>query len=184
MTTARLAILVQCDFVSGTVRLWDGSGPLMAGGYVWKGAGLVPTGLDELELALNGEASSLDITLAAVGESIADTVYADYQAGDLVGALVTISLQDMDDAFQPSGSPVVYLTGEINNARFSEASDSSDPPQQISQVTISIANRFNLRNMPLQGVYSDADHQLQHPGDTFFEFVPLMLDKTIVWPNW
>ena len=37
--TVRAALLVRFDFASGIDRVWEGVGPLQAGGHTWKGMG-------------------------------------------------------------------------------------------------------------------------------------------------
>jgi hypothetical protein len=178
-----LAILVDLAFPSQTVRFWDGAGPMLVGGFVYRGSGAV-SGLDELEYAVNGEASRLDISVSGVPADLADLAYQEYLAGDVIGSPVRVMIQPMDEFDQPSGILRVPFTGRIDNLRFDDAvQGGAESPQAVSQMTIEVTNRFDLRNLSAGGVLSDADQKLRHPGDRFCERVPKLADKTVVWPD-
>lgn len=187
MALTSLRILVQLDFPDATFRLWDGAGPYLdANADVWIGATL-GDGLDVIESAINGEAYSLALSVSGVEQTIADMAYLDTQNGDVIGSKVQVLIQKCDEYDQPIGSPKVRFTATIDNIIFD---DMASADGVTSQVTIECVNRFALRNVPSGSVVSDTNQKLRSSQlnplaalDRAAERVPLMADKTIVWPR-
>jgi hypothetical protein len=187
MTVASLRILCRLDFPSKTVRLWDGSGPYMdASGDVWQGM-VLREGLDVVESALNGEAYTLALGVSGIPTDIANIAYQETDDGDVIGATIQLMIQDCDDLDQPVGDPQVRFTGMIDNILFDESVSGDNP---VATVTIECINRFTLRNLSAGSVLSDIDQKARsaklNPSaapDRFGERIPLMADKTVVWPR-
>ncbi|RWC47953.1 MAG: hypothetical protein EOS55_13895 [Mesorhizobium sp.] len=187
MTVKSIRILVQLDFPSKTIRLWDGAGPCMdAGGNVWQGM-VLREGLDVVESALNGEAYTLALGLSGVPTDIADIAWQETEAGDVIGARIRLLIQDCDEWDQPVGTPDVRFTGKINNIVFDDAVSDDNP---VSTVTIECVNRFTLRTLVAGSVLSDIDQKARsariNPGanpDRFCERIPGLADKTVQWPR-
>jgi hypothetical protein len=190
MAIKSLKILLRMDFPAGTLRLWMGSGPYMdSDGAIWTGAGDIGDGaLDQIEMAMNGEAYTLSLALSGVPTEIADAVYQENQENDVVGSIVQILLQECDEYDQPIASdPVVQFTGTIDNIIFDDAVVREN---HLSQVTVEVSNRFDLRRLTSGSVYSDVDQRARsaviNPGadpDQFCERVPLLFDKTVKFPD-
>lgn len=187
MTVSSLRILAEFQFPSNVWRLWDGSGPYMDdAGDIWAGVGLLE-GLDEIESAMNGEASMLEMYLSGVDPEVADLAYEDLQAGEVEGTRVRLMIQDCDKYDQPIGLPQVRFTGTIDNLRLD---DIATDDGITSRVTIEITNRFTLRTQSSGAVLSDVDQRARArilnpglPSDLFCERVYLMFDKTVDWPE-
>lgn len=189
MTTKSIRILVQFDWPTAAVsRLWDGSGPFVdSDGNVWKGCSLTD-GIEDIEQAINGEASALNMTLMGVGAEGSDMVWLSYTNDQIVGAVVRIMIQPCDAYDQPVGAREVMFTGRIDNIIFDD-SVSGDRP--VSAITAEVTNRFTLRRLENGGVLSDTDQRARSAAvnpdeepDRFAERVPLLEDKTIAWPRW
>lgn len=189
MTVLSLRVLVQFDWMNETVtRLVDGSGPVAdADGNIWFGCSLGED-LDAIEMALNGEAYTLNMTLANLSSDNADLAWLDYTNDEILGAGVRLLIQPCDASDQPVGSPEVYFTGRVDNIIFDDIVDGERPR---SMITVEVTNRFTLRRRVDGSVLSDADQKarsaLMNPEaepDKFCERVPLMFDKTITWPRW
>lgn len=186
MAVASIRVLVKMTFPSKTIRLWDGAGPFLGlDGEVWAGA-VLSEGLDNIESALNGEASTLVLALSGVDGEIADLAYEDLGNGEVIDAPVQLLIQDCDEFDQPINEPEVRFTGAIDNMLIDE-SVSGDGV--ISNVTVEIRNRFTLRTLTSGSVLSDVDHRARsaiiNPGadpDLFAERVPGLADKAIRWP--
>jgi hypothetical protein len=188
MSTKALRILVRFDFPSQTLRAWDGAGPMLdEDGNIWAGVGLFRN-LDQVEMAINGEAYTLALSLNGVEPRIADLAYADYQSGDVIGSTVTIMVQPMDAMMQPSGDPEVRFTGRIDDIIFG---DRVEGDTALSDITIEIVNRFTLRQLVSGSVLSETDQMAraailnpEAPPDRFADRVATLLDKTLNWPDW
>ncbi len=184
-----IRILVQFDWPTEAVsRLWDGSGPFVdLDGNVWKGCTLAD-GIDDIEMAINGEAAALNVALMGVGAADADAVWLSYTDEEIVGAVVRIMIQPCDAQDQPVGDREVMFTGRIDNIIFDDAVTGDRP---VSAITAEVTNRFTLRRLENGGVLSDTDQRARSAAlnpeeepDRFAERVPLLEDKTIAWPKW
>lgn len=189
MRPASIRILVQVNWPAGTIsRLWDGTGPFVdSDGEVWTSCALAE-GLDDIEMAINGEASTLNMSLMGVPEHRASATWVSYTNDQIVGGVVKIMIQPCDKGDQPIGDREVVFTGRIDNIVFDDAVVGERPR---STITVEVTNRFTLRRVTNGGVLSDADQRARSaavnpdaPPDRFAERVPLLQDKTIVWPRW
>lgn len=189
MSVASLRILVQVDWPTGAVsRLWDGAGVFVdVDGNMWKGCSLTE-GLDAVEQAINGEASTLNLSLTGVASAAADEAWLSNDRGEIIDGVVRIMIQPCDGADQPVGAREVMFTGRIDNIIID---DTVTEDRQSSNVTVEVTNRFTLRRLTNGGVLSDTDQRARSasvnpdaPPDLFAERVPLLEDKTIAWPKW
>lgn len=186
MAIANIRILCRIDFPSETVRLWDGTGPYIdAGGNLWNGTQIV--GLDQIEAAINGEATMFEASLSGVAMVVSDTAWEELEAGDVIGSVVQILIQPCDANDQPVGAAEVRATATIDNLRFAEQVAGEG---RSATVTAECTNRFNLRNLTSGSVLSDVDQRARSlkinpsaPADRFCERIPQLADHTISWPN-
>ncbi|WP_428673721.1 hypothetical protein [Reyranella sp.] len=186
--TAR--ILFRFDWADGQVtRLWLGAGLYVdADGEIWRGAALVDDSqLDDIEAAINGNATALNVALSGVSPETAGMVWTYYQDGNLISSTVQIMIQPCDARHRPVGSPRVVFGGTIDNAVFE---DTASDEGVVSTVTAQISNKFQVRNLANGAVLSDADQRARsailNPGaepDRFAERVVLMQTKALVWPR-
>lgn len=189
MSVASLRILVQFDWPTEAVsRLWDGSGPFVdSDGNVWRGCSLAD-GIDDIEMAINGEAAALNVALMGVGAADADAVWLSYTNDQIVGAVVRILIQPCDANDQPVGAREVMFTGRIDNVIFDDAVSGDRP---VSAISAEVVNRFTLRRLENGGVLSDTDQRARSAAvnptadpDRFAERVPELEDKSVAWPKW
>ncbi|MEZ2132462.1 MULTISPECIES: hypothetical protein [unclassified Sinorhizobium] len=187
---ASLRVLCQLDFPSKTVRLWDGSGgPFVdADGNIWRACVLTEDALDQVELAINAEAFTLSLKLSGIDQDASNTIWSDYQAGEIIGTRMRILIQELDDFDQPVGDAEVKFTGTIDDLIFDDVATADNI---VSTVTVEVTNRFTLRTLTNGSVLSDVDQKaiskVINPSgtpDRFCERIPGLLDKTIAWPNW
>ncbi len=186
MAISVIRILVRIDFPSMTIRLWDGAGPYLdANGDLWRGS--VLTSIDQIEAAINAEATMFRAGLSAVTEAVSNTAWEELDAGDVVGSRIQLLIQPCDEHDQPDGGVEVRSTATIDNVTFDEQISGS---ALLANVVAECVNRFNLRNLTSGSVLSDVDQRARsarlNPGadpDRFGERVPLLADHTIAWPN-
>lgn len=187
MAIASIRILCELEFPSQTIRLWDGAGPYLdAQGEVWSGVTLTE-GLDTIESAMNAEAATLQLKLSGVEQRIADLAYEELEGGDVIGAIVRLSIQDCDELDQPVGDPEVRFTGSIGNMIIDDTVSDQGP---VSTIVAEVVNRFTLRTMTSGSVLSDTDQKARsavlNPGanaDRFAERVSGMSDRNVWWPR-
>jgi hypothetical protein len=182
-------ILIRIDWPEGEVsRLWDGGGPMLdMDGELWTGAGAI-SDIDDLELAINGEAATLNLGLAGVPSEQADMIWVGYSESEVIGAVVRLMVLPCDEFDQPAGEPEVFFTGTIDNVVFDDVATADGV---VSTITAEVVNRFTMRRLTHGAVLSDADQKARaavlNPGgepDRFCDNVSLLADRTIVWPRW
>lgn len=191
MTTSSYRILVQINWVNteNVSRLWSGSGPVLdADLNVWKGIGVVQ-GLDMLEAAMNGEASTLNFTLSGVSSAEALPLWLLYTDDQMIGSDVKFMIQAVNDINHPVDDPEVVFRGTIDNVLFRHVVVEEDT--QEATVIVEIVNRFAMRRLTHGGVYSSADQieyakTLNPEGapDRICERTSTIEDVTITWPRW
>lgn len=189
MSGRAMKILCQITWPNAVVtRLWDGSAAYVDGdGEVWRGGALL-SGLDELQKAFNGEAWTLNLSLTGVPTTTADMAWQSYEDEEIIGAVVQLSTLACDLSDQPIAAARVRFTGTIDNILFDERVTAERP---VSSITVEVTNRFTLRRLTHGAVLSDIDQKARsavlNPSgnpDKFCDRVPLLEDKTIVWPRW
>lgn len=190
MTVKSLRVLCRVFLPSTTLRFWDGSGgPFIDGdGEIYRACVLTEDALSQIEAAINAEAFTLSLQLSGIDEETSDAVWADYQAGNIVGSLFQIQLQRCDDREQPYSDPSMRFTGTISNLNFV---DQASADGIKSTIQVDVANRFTLRSVTNGAVLSDVDQRARAkvlnptaPDDRFCERMPGLKDRTIRWPSW
>ncbi|WP_375597567.1 hypothetical protein [Devosia sp. Naph2] len=188
MAIKSLKVLVRFTFPDETVtRLHDGAGPFLdTNGDLWLGACLTE-GLDEIEMAMNGEAATLMLGVSGLAPDGAGLAFDEMEDGNVIGGKVQLLLQGMDAWDQPTGAPEVKFTGTIDNMPMA---DTSTEDGTISSITLEITNRFSVRRLTSGAVLSDVDQRARSaqlnpsaPSDKFAERIPGLSDKAIRWPR-
>ncbi|XKM40321.1 hypothetical protein A4U53_030785 [Rhizobium ruizarguesonis] len=144
--------------------------------------------MGQIEAAINAEAFTLSLVLSGIDETTSNSVWEDYQDGNIVGSNFRILLQRCDDYDQPTGDVKVKFTGKISNLNFV---DQAGDTGIRSTIQVDVANRFTLRSVTNGAVLSDVDQRARArvlnptaPDDRFCERIPGLKDKTVRWPNW
>lgn len=188
MAIKSLKVLVRFTFPDETVtRLHDGAGPFLdTNGDLWLGACLTE-GLDEIEMAMNGEAATLMLGVSGLAPDGAGLAFDEMEDGNVIGGKVQLLLQGMDAWDQPTGAPEVKFTGTIDNMPMA---DTSTEDGTISSITLEITNRFSVRRLTSGAVLSDVDQRARSAqlnpsasSDKFAERIPGLSDKAIRWPR-
>lgn len=190
MAIKSLRVLCQIDLPSGTIRFWDGAGGVFidSDGEIYRSCVLTDDALDQIEAAINAEAFTLSLVLSGIDGKTSNAIWADYEAGTVVGSRLRILVQDCDELDQPSGAPAVRFTGTIDNLVFNDIAAGG---QIKSTITVEVTNRFALRTLTSGAVLSDTDRKAQSAilnptgaPDRYCERIPLLKDQEINWPNW
>ena len=183
MVPDELRLLAQFDFPARVVRVWDGSHVLLtpdAAGVPRTWLPLAITGgLEDIEGLINGQDQSLKLMLTGKGPVLADTGYADFSSAQIVGTLVTFSVQEIRRKL-PLGLPEVLHTAVIVDHGFAENAGADDI--EMAQ-WVELRSEMAFRNVTGNHALSNANHQAEHPGDLFCERTPELADKTIRWPD-
>jgi hypothetical protein len=176
-------ILVEFQFTTGTIGVWNGNTDLLAGGKTWKpmhGSGQI----DGLSMPTGGTAESVTFTVSGIpNDNIGLLAKALEESPQAAQRLVTVFLQLFDDGWQPVGAPIGIWWGFMQPPRVNR-SQMQETEGAVQSVTMTAENAFFNRARPPYGRYTDRDQQKRSPGDKFFQFVPSLLFKTYDYPRW
>lgn len=180
----RCDLLVAFDFASGPVYAWNGEFDLIVGGNTYKpmfgfgvidGLGFVGQGTtsESVTLTLNGLPN---MPLDFLSKVLAETGEADQR-------MVTISLQLLDENWQPVGLPIPVFHGFMQPPKVSRSAMQGEDGA-VQTVSIAAENIFFGRARPPHGRNTDRDQQARSPGDKFFGFVAGLVFRIYRYPDY
>lgn len=114
--------------------------------------------------------SRYQITLAGTEDDLVQNAY----NAKPMNAPCTVWLQTLDESFKPQGKPFIYFKGLSDTISINESKNPS--------ITVNVRDRLADWSRPRLTRYTNAEQQLEYPGDKAFEFVNSLADKEIVWP--
>lgn len=178
------AFLVRFDFTSETVRLWKGPGPLETNdGNTWRGLGVFGS-MSGIEQAVNGQAPAMSFTLSGIDAQVMHLAKDEFET-EVYGRIVYTMIQffGVDDPADPDNqrpldNPYPICAGRCLRPSFSWTQ------QGERSVTIAAESLFSLRSRPAAAMYTDSDQQKRFPGDAGFEFVGVLTNKVVKWPDY
>jgi len=151
-------VMADLDFVSGMVRVHDGSGTLISGGNTYLGAGQF-AGVDIIDENIDIVARGLKLTLSGVDSSLVSVTMTEvYQNRD-----VTLYLGFVDSSTGALiDTPEIIWEGRMNQMMM-----------KINNGTavIELTCEHRLRREPRIARYTDEDQQVAFPGDQFFNLM-------------
>lgn len=167
----QVAALFRFDFLSKTVRFWDGVRPLTAGGFEWQGSGDVIS-VSGMEHARDMKASQVTFTLSG-----ANTELISFAAGsqqEVVNRPCSVFLQFLTEAYAPLDNPIAVWSGNMDTLSFSVGGDSQ-------QIQLTAESLWVTRIRAPYAYYTDRDQQARWPGDLAAVFMPTLRNKTVTW---
>jgi hypothetical protein len=179
----RAARLVKLDFLSGTIRLWEGNGPLVtADGERWQGlSGMGRVG--PVSQAYDGAAPEMQFILAGVDETFAAKARA--EADEYRNRIATTYLQFFADDWACLDAPIADWWGRMHSITASrQPLDEADGGGFIHVVSLSVESWAAGRRRPRFGYMTDRDQQLRFPGDKGCERVAGIEAKNVTWPDY
>lgn len=178
--TVRVATLVELQFASQTMHLWNGAGTIDVSGETWQGAGAMGS-IDGLQQSRDPVSSKVTLRLSGVSAEVLAVAKAN--TTDVEGRPAYIWQQLFDAEWQPIGAriPVFWGTMQRISIARTEANE-FDGGSRLCE--LEIENPFAARARPTLSRWTDADQQARHPGDRFCRFVPLQRTQTITWPDY
>lgn len=181
-TTVRASSLVEMQFASGTMRVWNGFGDLVTGGQTYKGLGGLGS-IDGLE-TLNGTQSSRATLTLATGDKWGGDMLAKAQAdtAEVQGRIIVLSMQLFTDEWQPQGAAIPYSFGVMQPLKVSRTAYDENG-NAVRSVTLPVENLFYSRARTPAGRYTDRDQKFRHPGDDFFLYTPRLVNTVFTWPS-
>tara|TARA_R110002167_G_scaffold70512_1_gene199028 strand:- start:139 stop:735 length:597 start_codon:yes stop_codon:yes gene_type:complete len=183
-STVRCDLLVKFDFVGETVRVWNGDTELVTSdSATW----LPMYGTGQVDgIRFSAEASSQRMNFALDGVAAADNqvlALALSETDKAEGQLVTVYLQLFGDDWQPVGAPLGLAFGYMQKPKVSRSAIDG-VKGSIQRVSIAAENIFYNRSLPPAGRYTDRDQQGRSSGDLMCQFVPGLVNKNFVYPDY
>lgn len=175
--TVRCDVLVEFQFVSGTVRLWNGFGPLRTlDTKQWLGTAAMGD-ISGLAQSINGSAPPITVSLSGVDSTFA--LKAKAEAEEYYNRPLVVFLQFFDESWQCLDNPYGLTMARMANIT-SKMEDG--PDGKVYTVSLTAETPFAIRRRPPYGYLTDRDQQLRHPGDKGLERVAGIDNKNIVFP--
>ena len=177
----RRAALVKFEFLSQTMRVWAGVGPLVTtDGETWSGVGTL-VNISATSFAPGGAAGQLTIGLDGVDPQI--VTLARSERDELAGRFVTLYLQYFDAAWQPVGAPKARWLGRMDTLTISLPMPEGEDGERVRSVTLTAESWAEDRSRPAYGFWSDRDQRKRFPGDKGLERVAKLQDFVLNWPT-
>jgi hypothetical protein len=151
-------VMADLDFVSGMVRVHDGSGSLSFGGNTYLGAGQF-AGLDVIDENVDIVARGIKLTLSGVDSTfVVPTMTEVYQNRDVTLYLGFVS---------PSTGALIATPETIWEGRMNQMSFKIDKGTALIELTC----EHRLRREPRVARYTDEDQRVVFSGDRFFDLM-------------
>ena len=172
--------LVKLDFLTTPLRVWTGNGILgtPATGEEWAGLGTLG-GISGLEQAVNGQAPETTLTLSGIDKDLLNLALDDYDV-EVRNRTATVFIQFFtgeDDAESTLvDAPYGIWSGRMRTPTFIVE-------RKMAEVRVAVESLFSLRSRPNFGMYTDRDQQKRFPEDRGFDFVGLLQNKVVTWPD-
>lgn len=175
--TVRCDILAEFQFVSGTVRVWNGFGALTTlDAKVWQGvAGLAD--ISGISPSLNGSAPPISMTLSGVDSTFAAKAKA--EASEYYYRPVVFYLQFFGDGWECLDNPYGLTMARMTQLT---ARRESTEEGMVHTVTLTAESPFAVRRRPKFGYLTDRDQQARFAGDRGLERVAGIDNKPITFP--
>lgn len=162
-------ILAEAEFQSGTVRLWNGHGPLAWDGEQWLGGGTLLE-LSSVEETSSTSAAGVKISLSGIpSDMLALALCEHYQ-----GRRVRLWLGAMDEGGQIVADPIPLFSGRMDVMSIDEGAETSTIVMSVENQLIDLKRADDLR-------YTDAAQKALYPGDRGLEFVAALQDRELIW---
>lgn len=169
-----LAFLVRLGFIEGEIRLWNGSGDIIAGGETWSGIGKLG-GISSISSGGGDVAALVTLTLSGIDDEITARTA---PSADIRGRPVKIYLQFFaGDTGKPLDDPSVVWSGSMDLI-------SVDQDATSNVISLACEGLFTNRSKPPAGMLTDMDQKARSPTDRGLEFVTAVANASIPWPSY
>jgi hypothetical protein len=159
----------EFQFASGSVRLTSNQTDVSWNGFTWTGGAAVS--ISELREVQGNESVGLTFDLAGVNSAYISLALTEF----VKGRTATLWFAPLDANYQVIANPSVEFIGLIDSMPIIDG-------QQNATVRLQCESRAIEWKRVAQILYTNETQQLLFPGDNFFDFLPQLVEKQIVWP--
>jgi hypothetical protein len=164
----RMARLVEFDFATTPLRLWNGAGRLRTNDdREWFGTGQLGA-IDGTQEALNNEAVQMRSTISGVPAEIMALVK-DVNESEYAGRIETVSVQFFDEKNKTLDAPYQIAAAFMDGLEVERKRDGKG--NSIRTITVTAEGIFAGRGLVPNAYYDDACQQARFPGDLGCSFV-------------
>lgn len=178
----RVAFLVQMDFATRTIGVWNGFTSLTVNEVEFLplcGAGQ----LDGLEFAAGNQSQAVTVGLSGVDANVLAMALA--ETPDVQQQLMRVYMQFFDADWQPIAAPATVFWGYMQPPKVTRTEvNLGDSNGAVQSVSVSAENAFFNRSKPVGGRYTDRDQQTRSSGDKFFQFTANLVSRTFTYPDY
>lgn len=161
---------VEMSFPSGFVRLNGTPGDITIAGNTYLGVGTLGA-ISAVEEGGDARAQGITVQLSGIpSDSIAVALTQAYQ-----NRAATVWVVPLDAAGAVISDPIVIFKGRIDQMDITDG--------ETSAVTVKLESRLRDWAKPRARRYTNEDQQAEYSGDRFFEFVPSVVEKELIWPG-
>lgn len=180
-------LFVTFDFKSGPMRVWEGDGNISRGGFDWFGMGQRVDGsgnplqsIEGLEMAANGTAPQLNLTLSGVDATVVAAAKSD-DPDEIEGRDLTIQIGFWDATLPWALLPLDNLL-TLGVWTMQKPSFTATGPT-LRTISLPCETLFAQRSRAPFGLLTDRDQQRRFPGDLGCQFPPSLVDRDVSWPR-
>lgn len=167
-----VAALFEFEFLSKTVRFWDGLRTLKtADGREWNASGQLISA-SGLEQSRDLSAPQATFTLSGVDSEL--IAFAAGNEQQVTNRPMTVYLQFLSDRFECFDNPVAVWSGIMDRLSFRAGTGTQT-------ITLAAETLFYKRIRAQYAYMTDRDQQARWPGDRGMEFMPTLRNKTVTW---
>lgn len=164
----RFLVFVEMDFSSGMLRVNNSAINLDWNGYSWLGVGRLG-GVDPVREGSGLESVGLAFRISGVpAANVATALGTHYQ-----GRRCRLWLAPLTAGHVVIPDPALVFWGRLDTMDIELG--------QTATLSVSAESRLAAWDRPNVRRYNHEDQQIDYPGDKFFEFVPQMVDRLLVW---
>lgn len=168
------ALLVQLDFASGMIRLFNGAGTLQFNGNIYSGIGIYGSAGTIGESIQLRPSNPVVLTLSGVPDSVTPLLAdAATNRADFYGRSCRIDIALFDSNRQ--------ILTPIENAVWEGRMDSVTVDRAQRSVSLSCEDRMVIWDKSIGYLYTTEYQQQLYASDLFFDQVPFLANQQIFW---
>lgn len=161
-------LAAELDYPDGAVRVCSLPLPVVIEGNTYHGTGVMGA-ISALEEGSENRSYGFTLTLCGIPGNWAEYL----RSQDVQGRTVRVFMGFCDDKHAVIGEPVVITVGRMDTQDVRAG--------QTTDVTVACEDiRVDWERARVR-LYTDADQQAAHPGDTFFKYIAAMENIDLTW---
>lgn len=165
----RPLILVEAEFDTNPLYLWNGIGTFTYSSTDYIGAGNLLS-ISAISENVELRASGITVQLSGISDPLLEKAKTeDYQGRELV-----VKLGGFNSSDNVISSPIIIFSGFMDTMTISEGGETAT-------IAVTVENRLIEFEKTRVRRYTDNDQRIEYPNDDGLEYVSQIQEKSIVW---